>query len=73
MDACEDVIDRLLLTMKRDGILTETEMGEQVGENRDQVNRRLRRLQLALEKKLELRSLPACKRASRKPESSVGT
>jgi hypothetical protein len=63
--ACRDVKDRLLLTMRREGVATETEMGEWVDLRRSQVNRRLHRLQETLEKAFDLRSLPACKRASR--------
>jgi RNA polymerase sigma factor (sigma-70 family) len=66
--ACKDVIDRLLLTMKREGKLTERQMGDQVELSRDQVHRRLHRLHLALEEEMGLLPLPACKRASRKPQ-----
>ena len=54
---CEDIFDMFLLTMKREGILTETEMGELYGGKpnglgRDAVNRRLARLHVSLQEEL---------------------
>jgi hypothetical protein len=66
--ACRDIIDRLLLTMKRNGVLTETQMGQLYGLTRDQVNDRLGRLVRDLQDALALERQPARKRCSRKPE-----
>lgn len=49
---CVDIYDRLLLTMKRKGTLSEAEMGELYGLSRDNVNRRIARLHSALQEEL---------------------
>lgn len=49
---CRDIFDRLLLTMKREGILNETEMGILYGMERHVVNRRLARLHVAMQEVL---------------------
>ena len=65
--ASGDIFDRLLLTMKRENLLTEEAMGEQVGLDRDEVNRRLSRIREAMETDLELSHNGQSKRAAKKP------
>ena len=62
-----DIFDRLLLTMKRENLLTEEAMGEQVGLDRDEVSRRLSRIREAMETDLELSHNGQSKRAAKKP------
>jgi hypothetical protein len=62
-----DIRTRLLLAMKRENVLTEEEMGEQVGLGRDEVQRRLQDIRRSMETDLELPHNGQSKRAAKKP------
>jgi hypothetical protein len=62
-----DIFDRLLLTMKRENLLSQKKMGEQLGLKRDQVQRRLRSIRKAMEADLELPHKGQGKRKAKNP------
>ncbi len=63
--ACEDIFDRLLLTMRREGVLTQAKMGKELGLTRSKVQRRLYDIRKRMEKDLGLLPKKSSKRSQR--------